>query len=113
MQELLNRPTRRYVGATPASPLQSGSPMRAGAGTNPPKTAKVAYFIASHVNPAQVARLVGACRSGSPESRVLIHHDYNVSNLDSKTLGRLGNIDFLTGQPAVQWGMFSMCAMVL
>jgi hypothetical protein len=79
----------------------------------PDKAVRIAYFIASHVNPAQVARLVRACRSSSPGSRVLIHHDHNVSNLDPKTLGPPDNIDFLTGQPPVQWDMFSMGAMVL
>ena len=79
----------------------------------PPRTARVAYFIASHVNPDQVVRLVRACRSGSPGSRVLLHHDANVSKLDPKALGPADDIDVLPARPDVGWGAFSMCAMVL
>lgn len=79
----------------------------------PPRVglAKVVYFIASHVNPEQVTRLVKACRTGSPQSRVLVHHDYKVSNLDAAALERLGNVDVLRDHIKVDWGGFTQCVM--
>lgn len=77
------------------------------------RRARVSYFVASHVNPDQVLRLVRACRSGSPESHVLLHHDYNVSDLDPAAVARVGNVDLLRAEGAVGWGAFSMCVMVL
>ena len=58
--------------------------------------------------------MVRACRSGSPESRVLLHHDYNVSHLDPKLVEplrqrrrdprrrrrRLGQLRHLRADPA-------------
>jgi hypothetical protein len=81
----------------------------------PPTTAlaKVAYFIASHVNPDQVARLVKACRSsGNPDARVCVHHDYKVSNLDARAIERLGNVDVLKDHAPVEWGGFTQCIMI-
>lgn len=80
------------------------------AATRPPR---VVYFIASHVNPDQVVRLVRACLSGSPESRVLIHHDYSVSDLDPARLAEFRNVDILRSEGDIGWGAFSMCAMVI
>lgn len=74
---------------------------------------RVVYFIASHVNPEQVARLVRACRSGSQNSRVLLHHDDNVSVLDRALLAEVDNLDILPSEGDVGWGAFSMCAMVI
>lgn len=75
--------------------------------------ARVVYFIASHVNPDQIVRLVRACLSGSPNARVLLHHDHRVSTLDRKRLEGFGQIDYL--EPDVNeklWGAFGMCRMV-
>jgi hypothetical protein len=78
-----------------------------------PPAARVVYFIASHVNPDQVLRLARAClRGGSPGSRVLIHHDYNVSHLDRAAVERLGNVDLLEQSTRIVRGFFSMCRMV-
>ena len=75
--------------------------------------AKVAYFIASHVNPDQVARLVRACRSsGNLNARVLVHHDYKVSHLDAAAVERLGNVDVLQDTAKVDWGGFTQCLMI-
>ncbi|QOV91720.1 beta-1,6-N-acetylglucosaminyltransferase [Humisphaera borealis] len=74
---------------------------------------RVVYFVASHVNPEQIVRLVRACRSGSPESRVLLHHDYAVSNLDPALLKDIGNVDLLPAESAVGWGGFANCALAI
>ena len=97
---------------SPAAPHGAAVPSPAAAA--PAKRhARVSYFIASHVNPEQILRLVRACRSGSPESHVLLHHDYNVSDLDPAAVARIGNVDLLRAEGAVGWGAFSMCVMVL
>jgi Core-2/I-Branching enzyme len=77
------------------------------------KPAKVVYFLASHVNPEQIVRFVRACRTGSSDSRVLIHHDYRVSNLERKSVESIGNVDLLEKQIPVEWGVFTMCQMVI
>lgn len=74
---------------------------------------RIVYFIASHVNPDQVVRLVRACLSGSTHSRVLLHHDHRVSRLNRSRLQGFGQIDFI--DPDVDetlWGAFGMCRMV-
>jgi hypothetical protein len=73
----------------------------------------VVYFIASHVHPPQIERLVRACRSGSPDSRVLVHHDYNVSHLDPASVTKYGNVDLIPAENAVGWGSFGTCALIL
>jgi Core-2/I-Branching enzyme len=75
--------------------------------------AKVVYFVASHVNPEQVVRLVRALRTGGPDSRVLIHHDYRVSHLDPASVQRFGNVELLYPPSPTRWGTFSTCRMVL
>lgn len=83
------------------------------AGTSTPKRlARVAYFVASHVHPVQVARMIRALRSGNPDSCVVVHHDYKVSNLDPATVTPLGNVHFIESQP-VKWGGFSQCSLVM
>jgi hypothetical protein len=74
---------------------------------------RVVYFIASHVHPEQIVRMVRACRSGSRESRVLLHHDYNVSHLDPKLVEDVGNVDVIPADGAVGWGSFGTCALIL
>jgi hypothetical protein len=74
---------------------------------------RVVYFIASHVNPDQIVRLVRACRSGSPNSRVLLHHDYTDSYLDPQTVRGFGNVDLLPPDGRVRWGLFDTCAVIL
>ncbi|HEV2296309.1 MAG TPA: beta-1,6-N-acetylglucosaminyltransferase [Tepidisphaeraceae bacterium] len=98
--------------AAVAPPSERATPGEAVAATHV-ALAKVAYFIASHVNPQQVARLVRACRSsGNPNARVLVHHDYKVSNLDAASIERLGNVDVLPDAAKVEWGRFTQCLMI-
>jgi hypothetical protein len=77
--------------------------------------ARVAYFVASHVNPDQVLRLIRALRTGSGDgSRVVIHHDYGVSNLDRSAVSRLGpNVDLLWPPAKVKYATFSTCRLIL
>jgi hypothetical protein len=76
-------------------------------------TAKVAYFIASHVNPDQVVRLIRACRSsGNPNARVCVHHDYKVSTLDGAAVEKFDNVDVLKDHAPVEWGGFTQCVMI-
>ncbi|MGB7159944.1 MAG: beta-1,6-N-acetylglucosaminyltransferase [Tepidisphaeraceae bacterium] len=78
----------------------------------PARAAKVVYFVASHVFPEQVARLVRALRTGNPESRVVVHHDEKVSHLDPATVEPFDNVDLLPAMP-VQWGKFITSRMLL
>lgn len=78
----------------------------------PKKLARVAYFVASHVHPPQVIRMIRALRSGNPDSCVVVHHDYKVSNLDPQAVTPLGNVHFIETQP-VKWGGFSQCKLVM
>ncbi|CAA9381105.1 MAG: hypothetical protein AVDCRST_MAG64-656 [uncultured Phycisphaerae bacterium] len=82
---------------------------------NPPagRPVRVAYFIASHANPDQVLRLARACLSGGGGSRVLIHHNYAVSDLPRAAVAAIDNADLLDGHVPVDWGGFSQCAMIL
>ena len=94
--------------AQPSHPPFEAAPLAAA----PARVAKVVYFVASHVNPPQVARLVRALRTGNPESRVVIHHDEKVSHLDPATVLEFGNVEMLPAMP-VQWGQFISSRMVL
>jgi hypothetical protein len=74
---------------------------------------KILYLIASHTNPDQVVRLVQAIKTGSPESQVLIHHDYSSSNLSSTAFEQMSNVHVLEDYVPVRWGDFSMIRMEL
>ena len=74
---------------------------------------KILYFIASHKNPGQVLRLVETLKSGSPKSRVLIHHDYSKSYLNPATLEHMSGVYVIEESLAVEWGDSSMTDMVL
>jgi hypothetical protein len=50
-------------------------------GTRP----RVVYCVVSHANPPQILRLVRTIRASSPESFILVHHDYNNAYLDRAT----------------------------
>jgi hypothetical protein len=75
--------------------------------------AKIVYFVASHTNPEQVVRLVRALRSGSPDSQVLIHHNYSVSYLDPASIQDVNNVNILRPHVTVKWGDFSQVRMLL
>lgn len=74
---------------------------------------QVVYFVASHVHPPQVVRLVRALRSGGPASRVVINHAFRVSHLDAGALAHIDRVHFLEPQRSPAWGDFSMTRMVL
>jgi hypothetical protein len=97
---------------SPAGGLKTGQSVDSSAA--PQRTgAKVVYFVASHVHPPQVVRLVRALRTGGSHSRVLIHHDYRVSDLDPASVECFGNVDVLLPPSPVQYGGFGSCMMVL
>lgn len=75
--------------------------------------ARVVYFINSHVNPDQVVRLVKACRSGSDTSRVVLHHDHNVSRLDPLALDGIGNVHLLRAGLDYRYGTFTTIRILL
>jgi hypothetical protein len=79
-----------------------------------PRLADTLYFIASHANPPQVARLAHAClASGNPRSRVLIHHNADVSHLDPASMLSLGNVDLLPQHKGMNRESFASCEMLL
>jgi len=71
------------------------------------------YLIVSHTNPAQVVRLVKTIRLNSPDSYVLIHHDYSSSALDRSLLQQMENVHVLEKYLPVTWGEFSLVEMEL
>jgi hypothetical protein len=73
----------------------------------------VAYFIASHTNPEQVARLVRRVRRDSPASLVLIHHDESQSHLGAERFAGDPNVLVIRDAVAVEWGQFSQVELVL
>ena len=74
---------------------------------------RVVYFVASHVNPPQIARLVRALRSGGPDSCVVINHAYRVSHLDRDLFRGLDGVEFVEPQRSPEWGDFAMTRVVL
>ncbi len=104
---------RDVVTTPPAKPASRSTPAQSAPASPAVARTKVAYFIASHVNPEQVARLIRACRSsGNPNARVCVHHDYDVSNLDAASIEKLGNVDVLRDHAKVDWGGFTQCVMI-
>jgi core-2/I-Branching enzyme len=76
-------------------------------------SARVAYVIMSHANPAQVLRLAQRLRSGSPDSTVVIHHDDRHSRLDDAALEALGGVELIRPSTGVRWGWASQLDVVL
>lgn len=78
------------------------------------RLADTVYFIASHANPSQIARLARAClSSGNPRSRVLIHHNRDVTQLDPALVLPLGNVDLLPQHKGMNRESFASCQMLL
>ncbi len=101
---------------TAAQDLRDALPMRSPAAQTgvAPRLANTVYFIASHTSPPQIARLAGAClRSGNPGSRVLIHHNHDVSRLDPASVLPLGNVDILPQHKGMNRENFASCEMLL
>ena len=96
----------------PEGDLPLGRPAaQTGAGV---RLADTVYFIASHQHPQQIARLVKAClRSGNPGSRVLLHHNYDVSHLDPSLVLPLGNVHILPQHKGMNRETFASCEMLL
>jgi hypothetical protein len=57
--------------------------------------------------------LVRAIKTGSPESQVVIHHDYSSSNLSSTAFEQMSNVHILEDYVPVVWGDFPMVKMEL
>lgn len=91
---------------SPAADAEVATPQKPAAAAAPAQLARVVYMVASHVNPPQVMRLVRACLSGSPRSRVLVHHDYNVSHLDPDAVRALDpdRVDLIRARVKLKWG---------
>ena len=75
--------------------------------------AKFVYLVASHSNPAQIIRLVKILKSGSPDSLVLIHHDYSSCYLNPTAFEQMSNVHIMEDYISVGWGKFSMIQMEL
>lgn len=56
---------------------------------------KICYFIQSHTNPEQICRLVQVIKNSSPNSQVLINHDFSSSHLDLTSLNHFSEIDII------------------
>jgi len=56
---------------------------------------RVCYFIQSHKNPEQICRLVRVIKTSSPDSQVLINHDFSTSYLDFRSLNNFSRIDII------------------
>ena len=58
---------------------------------------KVCYFIQTHKNPEQIYRLVRTIKTSSPDSLVLISHDFSGCKLELKALENLQGVEVLDG----------------
>ncbi|OUL26834.1 beta-1,6-N-acetylglucosaminyltransferase [Nostoc sp. 106C] len=59
---------------------------------------KIAYLIQSHKNPKQIYRLVKTITQSSPNSYVLVSHDFKSCNLDITPLQQLPEVQVINGQ---------------
>jgi len=57
---------------------------------------KVCYFIQTHKNPEQIYRLVNVIKKSSPNSYVLVSHNYNSCYLDSTPLENLSGVKVIS-----------------
>ena len=65
---------------------------------------KVLYFIQSHKNPEQVCRLVKVIKKSSPNSSVIISHDFSCSNLDLTNLRQFSGIELIKRKKSARRG---------
>lgn len=56
---------------------------------------KVVYFIQTHKNPAQICRLVQVIKKSSPNSLVLLSHDFSSCDLDLSNLQHFSGIELI------------------
>jgi hypothetical protein len=71
---------------------------------------KILYLITYHTNPDKVVRLVKTIKTGSPESKVLIHH-YSSSNLSSAAFEQMSHVHILENYIPFVWEDFSRVRM--
>ena len=74
---------------------------------------KVVYFIQSHKNPKQVCRLVKVIKTFSPNSLVLLSHDFSCSPLDLNELRQFYGIELIKRKKSVRRGDDSVLAVYL
>jgi hypothetical protein len=74
---------------------------------------KVCYFIQSHKNPEQICRLVRVIKKSSPNSQVLINHDFSTSYLDLKSLSNFSGIDLIKRKKSARRGDSSILEIYL
>lgn len=75
---------------------------------------KVVYFIQSHKNPEQILRLIGTIKQSSPNSLVLVSHDFQSSDLEYRPLQkRFGGIEVIPRQQSVRRGDASILQVYL
>jgi hypothetical protein len=65
---------------------------------------KVCYFIQSHKNPKQICRLIRIIKRYSPNSQVLIDHDFSTSYLDPAEFKDCTGIDLIKRQKPAKRG---------
>jgi hypothetical protein len=65
---------------------------------------KVVYFIQSHKNPEQICRLIRVIKESSPDSLVLISHDFSCSNLDLTSLQQFSGIELIARNKSARRG---------
>jgi Core-2/I-Branching enzyme len=61
-------------------------------------TIKVCYFLQTHTNPKQIYRLVRTIKKSSPNSLVIISHDFTKSYLDVRELQNWTGVKVLSGK---------------
>lgn len=59
---------------------------------------KVCYLLQSHKNPEQIHRLVRIIKKSSPDSEVLVSHDFSNCNLDKTVLRNLSGVHVISGK---------------
>lgn len=69
---------------------------------------KVCYFIQTHKNPDQIYRLVRTIKHSSPNSQILIGHDFTNSDLDITPLQDLSEVNLLRSDVPRLRGDFSL-----
>ncbi|GAB1542692.1 beta-1,6-N-acetylglucosaminyltransferase [Scytonema sp. NUACC21] len=58
---------------------------------------RVCYLIQSHKNPEQIYRLINTIKKSSPDSLVLVSHDFSCSDLDVAKLNHLLEVQVISG----------------
>jgi hypothetical protein len=74
---------------------------------------KIVYLIASHKNPEQVYQLVKTIKNGSPNSTVVLHHDYHSTYLDVNLFSDFKFVHIIQSHEPMMWGDFSLVQMTL